>query len=396
MGTMKIKTVLLTLACLAPLVAFPQVFSFSGEYATEWEWDMNKSVNWVNLLRLDASLRPWRNGSLDVATIHVARTKDYILDDYQVFSNIYEENLAAAIAVLGYMHTWEDRVHLFFGVRNMNEDFFVSDCLSLFTNSSPGIFPTIGASYDIANYPVSALTVYFDVTWRGWTLRNSFYNGVGHNGWNKHDNPFVFRPGKDGVFNVTELSYEWDRGSYYAGVAVHSKRFRNVVGFTDAGGFGLDASGVFREVDGVLRPIDPDDVDAGGEYVDANGMPVSVDEDFVPESSKASCAWYVYGEQCVYEGGDHKVSIVAGYSENSDSGNECRRYALLGGTWEFGDNALGLSGQYADFLEGKEWTCELTWSHDFNGHLSLQPSVQFIHNGNGNFTPVLARLTYGF
>lgn len=40
---------------------------------------------------------------------------------------------------------------------------------SLFTGSSCGIFPTISASYPIANYPLAGLTVYFDVSFGGWT-----------------------------------------------------------------------------------------------------------------------------------------------------------------------------------------------------------------------------------
>ena len=61
--------------------------------------------------------------------------------------------MLAALAVLGYMHEWKE-AHLFVGVRNVNEDFFTSDVTSLFTNGSCGIFPTIAASYPIANFPL--------------------------------------------------------------------------------------------------------------------------------------------------------------------------------------------------------------------------------------------------
>ncbi len=347
---MKLKTILFCVICVVPLTASSQIFSFSGELATELEWDMNKNVNWVNFLRLEASLKPWRNGSFDLATLHVAKTDPYIIDDYQVFSNIYGENLVAAIAVLGYMHTWEDLAHVFFGVRNMNEDFFVSDMASLFTNSSPGIFPTIGASYDIANFPVSALTLYFDLKWKNFTLKNSFYNGVGHNGWNNHNNPFMFRPKKDGVFNITEISYEWDKGSYFTGVAVHSKHF------------------------------------------DEN-----MEGDFEPVENKASCAWYIYGEQNVWENADNKIGVMAQFSINSKRNNACRTYAEVGSVWEYKeDNQTGLSFQYADFLEGKEYSIEATYLHAFNDHFSFQPALQFIHNNNGNYTPILARLYVDF
>ena len=178
---------------------------FRGQYISEWQWDMNKNTNLVNQLRLELSI-PIGNGkdSFEAATLHVAKSNDGILGDWQGFSNIEADNFVAAIAVLGYMHEWKQG-HLFVGVRNVNEDFFTSDATVLFLNSSCGIFPTIAASYPIANYPYSGLTLYFDITKGGWTFKNSLYNGVGYNGWNRHDNPFLVRPKKDGVFNMSQL-----------------------------------------------------------------------------------------------------------------------------------------------------------------------------------------------
>ncbi len=347
---MKIKRILLTFLCVVPLMAFSQIFSFSGEYTTEWEWDMNKNVCWANLLRLNASVKPWKDGSFDVSTLHVAKTNPYIIGDLQVFSSIYGENMVAAFAVFGYTHTFKDFAHVFVGIRNIGEDYYISPCSSLFTNSSPGIFPTVGGSYPIASYPVSALAIHFDITWMNFTLKNSFYNGVGHNGWNNHNNPFMFRPKKDGVFNMTELSYKWAKGEYYAGVAVHSKRF----------------------------------------VKDEEG-------DLVPVASKASCAWYIHGEQNVFEDKDNKVDVMAQFSMNSSRKSDCRTYAQVGGVWEYKEeNQFGLSAQFADYIESKEYTLELTWHHEFNDHFSVQPAFQYIHNDNGNFTPLLARLYYSF
>lgn len=144
---------------------------FRGQYISEWQWDMNKNTNLVNQLRLELSI-PIGNGkdSFEAATLHVAKTNDCIIDDWQGFSNIYEDNHFALLAVLGYMHEWNSG-HLFAGVRNVNEDFFTSDITSLFLNSSEGIFPTIASSYPIANYPHSGLTLYFDVTKGRWTFK---------------------------------------------------------------------------------------------------------------------------------------------------------------------------------------------------------------------------------
>ena len=202
MKTTRRNILLSALCCISTSMANAQ--SFWGNYTTEWQWDMNKGTNWVNLLRLEMSVPLWKGGSLEAATLHVAKTGDGIIDDWQGFSNIEADNMFAGIAVLGYMHEWKAG-HLFVGVRNVNEDFFTSDVTALFTNSSCGIFPTIAASYPIANYPLSGLTVYFDVSKGGWTFRNSLYNGVGYNGWKHHDNPFIVNPKRDGIFNISQL-----------------------------------------------------------------------------------------------------------------------------------------------------------------------------------------------
>lgn len=155
---------LIILGCIA--TSMLQAQELSGQYTTEWQWDMNKNTNWVNQLRLDLSvpLGSDRN-TIEAATLHLAKTGESVIGDWQGFSNIDADNMLAAIAVLGFMHQWNSG-HLFIGVRNVNEDFFTSPITALFTNSSCGIFPTVAASYPIANYPFSGLTLYFDITKR--------------------------------------------------------------------------------------------------------------------------------------------------------------------------------------------------------------------------------------
>lgn len=219
------RKILLIIFSIAPCLSFAQ--EFSGELTSEWQWDMNKRTNWVNLLRLNMRL-PLANGkgAFEAATLHVAKTKEEtILADWQGFSNIEADNMFAAIAVLGYMHTWRN-AHLFVGVRNVNEDFFTSNETLLFTNSSCGIFPTIAASYPIANYPFSGLTLYFDVTRGGWTFKNSIYNGMGYNGWKHNDNPFRLNPKQDGIFNISQLEYAYHNAHYFAGLALHTRQYQ--------------------------------------------------------------------------------------------------------------------------------------------------------------------------
>lgn len=346
---MKLKTMLFFMGCTMPGLAFTQ--TFSGEYTTEWQWNMKKNTNWVNLLRLDVNLPLWKSGSLEVATIHVAETNESIIDDWQTFSNIEEENNFAAIAVLGYTHTWKN-AHLFVGVRNVNEDFFTSSGTSLFTGSSCGIFPTISASYPIANYPLAGLTVYFDVSFGGWTLKNSLYNGAGYNGWDRHDNPFLVRLKRDGVFDMVQLEYEYGNGHYFAGVAVHNRQCP------------VGEEGEMSSKEGALK--------------------------------KAGCAWWIYGEQPVWETDNKKVSLMAQYSENTCRQSGCYRYAEIGCVYAGGNNQFGLSGQHARFFQGKEYSLELTWNKTINESLFIQPIFQYIRNGNGNFTVLSARVHCSF
>lgn len=97
----------------------------------------------------------------------------------QGFSNIDEDNTTLAPAVAGLTFTSGGSM-LFAGIRNMNEDYFTSHFMSLFTNSSCGIFPTISANYRIANYPLASMGIHLERKIRELTIMASVYNGVGY------------------------------------------------------------------------------------------------------------------------------------------------------------------------------------------------------------------------
>ncbi len=309
---------------------------------------MDSNFNWANLLQLDLQYKPWKGGTFELSTLHIASTReDCIIDDLQGFSNILEENNYAAIAVLGYKHSW-DCANIFAGVSNTNEEFFVSDCATLFFNQSPGAVPTISANYPYANYPLSGLTVYFDVTLGGFTLKNSIYNGVAYNGWTKHDNPFIVNPKRDGIFDQMQLSYEWDKGLYSIGAAVHDRFF------------------TFDE---------------------------TAKRGFLLEKRNSAAIWF-HGEETLWEDEDRdtKLTLMAQYSENTARDSECVRYAELGFVANYRKNDFGISGQYAKYTEGNEISVEVTYKHEFNEHVYIQPAFQYIHNPFGNFTPLVMRL----
>ncbi len=343
---MKLKTVIIIILSCVITSAYAQVeastepssLSLGGSYTAEWEWGMNNgNTNFVNLLRFDLVWKLWRNGAVELSTQHIARTAEPVVDDLQLFSNIYEENNVAAIALAGYRQSWEGNDSgnwsgsVFVGARNMNEDFFTTECTSLFTSSSPGIFPTISGSYPIANYPVSSLNITLDLHYGNFALLNALYNGVGYCGWTAHDNPFILNPSRDGLFNVTQLSHETDDHVYSLGMAYHTK----------------------------YNPT-----------------------------------FWAYAEQDV----NSRLRLMAQYSQNK--GEECDLYAELGGMYRLcpsrNASALGLSAQYARFQEANELSLEATFLCQVSEHIALQPSLFYIRTGEENNAVLTARFIYEF
>lgn len=127
--------------------------------------------------------------------------------------------------------------------------------------------------------------------------------------------------------------------------------------------------------------------------------PVDEDGTMAPADAscrQASCAWWVYGEQKVWTSGDRDICCMAQYSENTCRTNGCRRYAETGCAYHDSNNECGVSGQYARFYQGTECSVEVTWKRKINKAMALQPSFQYITNGDGNFTVLSARLYYSF
>lgn len=87
---------------------------------------------------------------------------------------------------------------------------------------------------------------------------------------------------------------------------------------------------------------------------------------------------------------------MAQYSENTCRQNACYRYAELGAAYADSVNTCGLSGQYARYQQGNEWSAELTWRRTLNASVAVQPSLQYIHNPNGSFVALTARLCCTF
>ncbi len=153
---------------------------FTLEYSGELQSDFRGGFNYPSLLRLGAEIPIGRTVSFEAASISIAKTsEDRLVDDLQTFSNIEEDNLPFAFAVLGLTLRPADGHSLSLGIRNVNEDYFTSPLTSLFTNSSCGIFPTLSCNYPMANYPLAFLGIHYAFEPGRWQLQTSIYDGGG-------------------------------------------------------------------------------------------------------------------------------------------------------------------------------------------------------------------------
>lgn len=328
-------------------------------YTTELQHGMHGRGNWCNLLRLEAKLPAGRSGEFELATIHIYKTRrERIADDWQTFSNIEEENLPCGIALLGYTQRI-GRSEFFLGIRNVNEDYFTASGMSLFTNSSCGIFPTLSANYPIANYPLSGLCLDYKISLGRFGIESSLYNGRGYNGWSGRDNPFVVRPLRDGVFSITEINYRSDHGNYFCGFALHT---------------GGSLCSEDRQAD------------------------VRAPEEAFPK--KVTGVWWGYAEQHIWRGDRQTVDLLIQLSGNTSRGSECRGYAGVGAVWfcngRSGEDRAGLFVSAARFVFGNEIAGELTFRHAFSEWLSVQPTIHIIRNNAGIQQVFVLRFAFVF
>ena len=321
------------------------------QYISEVQSDFSKSTNWMNFLRLDASLKIGSRGSIDFASIHTYKTLDRsVADDWQVFSNIDNDNLAFGLAVLGYTHQFSDRFRLFAGVRNVNEDYFVSDGTALFTNSSHGIYPTIAENYPLGNYPLSALGMHANWTVSdNWTLQGSLYNGVARQLFGPDHGLLDIRK-DDGIFFMGDASYTHDSklpGSYYVGISYSNKIHGDIT------------------------------------------------------ESKTNLAYWAYGEQSIYKAGGRRIDLMAQFSQNLSVDSGCKRYMgagliLYNILTEKTDNTIGVVVNNADYDFGNETVLEATCCVQFTENIAIQPAYQRIWNSDGSYNAGLLRLNVEF
>lgn len=322
------------------------------QYITEVQTDFEKSTNWMNFLRLDASLNIGKKGRIDFASIHTYRTLDRpVADDWQAFSNIDNDNLAFGLALLGYTHQFGDRFSLFAGVRNVNEDYFISDGTALFVNSSHGIYPTVSENYPLGNYPLSALGIHANWTVNDqWTMQGSVYNGMARQLFGPDHGLLDIRK-DDGVLFIGDVNYRQNSklpGTYFAGVSMSNK--------------------IHSE-----------------EHTE----------------DKGNFAYWLYGEQCIYKAGNRHIDLMAQFSQNLSVDSGCKRYMGAGLilydilTDRIG-NTLGINVNNARYDFGNETVVETTCNIQLTDNIAIQPAYQRIWNDEGNYNAALLRMNFEF
>ncbi|MBO6067904.1 MAG: hypothetical protein J6P50_01680 [Bacteroidales bacterium] len=181
--------------------------AFGLDYIVEQQTDF-QHFRMNNMLQLNADIPISRHFSFIFSTISFAATDSTPLaEDLQVYSNIEAyNNIALAFAVAGIEWNINEEHSLFAGIRRIDEDYFCSDALALFTNSSCGGFPTVTANFDIAAYPTASAGVHYAFEKENLTLQASLYNGTGHYRFAGRENVFRIRPRSDGVFGSASMN----------------------------------------------------------------------------------------------------------------------------------------------------------------------------------------------
>ena len=135
--------------------------SFGVEYTGELQTDFER-IRWVHLLQLRAELPLTRQVTFNVSSISLAHSdEEPICYDLQGYSNIEAWNIPFILSVAGFTWQMNDSHSLFAGIRRIDEDYFNSDGLALFVNSSCGGFPTIVGNFFTPAYPMASMGVHY-------------------------------------------------------------------------------------------------------------------------------------------------------------------------------------------------------------------------------------------
>lgn len=319
----KFTIIFLCLLCTTRICAQ----EFGVEYTGELNTNFSSKANFLNLLRLNASLPLGKHLTFNASTLSYVEAKDEsVCFDLQLFSNLKAYNIILALSNLNLQWDINERHTLSLGIRCMNEDYFVSPVTSLFTNASCGIFPTISVNFDIANYPLASMGAHYRYqkmfspdAKSGIIVQGSLYNGQGYYNFAGRDNVFRFCPKDDGLFGLAQIEYQHHDSHYFLGVC------------------GM------------------------GDFADYYDSPLST-------------TLWAYAEQQITD----RLTLIAAYSHAFLTDALCSDFAGVGGKYDWRCCEFGLLTDYANFFLGGEFATELTCKVQVNKYLHIQPALHLI------------------
>lgn len=176
------------------------------EGISEAQWNATDGrTAWANKLAVALELRTWKGGSISASALATGHLGDAAADDLQDFSNINAESRAFRFVDLGIGQHFADKLFLFAGLREADEDYFNTPAASVFTGSAYGCVPQAGDNFALGVYPDAALGLHVEYApTASWCLRTSVYNGAASD---RLDSQFRFRPRHDGLANIGSITF---------------------------------------------------------------------------------------------------------------------------------------------------------------------------------------------
>ena len=366
-------------------------FEFGMQYDTELQTNFHGDCNFLNLLRLDGSVRLSENMRFNISTLSIAHANGNIASDLQTFSNLVtDESIPLTIAVAGIewtlgsasksRSTSESASKFFIGVRNTGEDYFASDVTAFYVNSSNGIFPTISANYPIATYPYASMSLHYEYDSKYWGTKATIYNGEGHYRLAGKDNVFRICPKSDGVFVMAQ-------------------------GELKLRGKGEEVKGNRAEHGGVVPSPHQSSTSSiffgGSLYKDSPTLWTYAEYNIGEWSTSKSRS---KSPSSLKSPSKSSLSLIAAYSHCFEKEALCRNFVGVGAKLDSplrlshsGESIeFGLFSDYADYSFGHEYATELSCRIPLCKHLSVKPSLHYINGTTEKGLFGLVRMTMVF
>lgn len=271
-----------------------------------------------------------------------------MLSNLTTYSNIEEINIPLALSRLG-IRIEKDKFHIFAGVGNVNDYFFVTPVTSLFTNSSCGIFPTISANFGIANFPDASVGVEGQYETGGFKANCAVYNGMASHHYLGKEGVFRLCPATDGIFNINAVNYRKNGNNYNLGFGVHH-------------------SGI------------------GSDETTAQEFPATR----YAKKKNTEIFYWLYAEQMIAK----SLAFIVQYSQCPGISDGCRDFYGAGVAYDTDKYSLGLYSCYGDFSDNAEWASELTFIYRISTCISIQPALHYICNSASRGAVGLLRVCF--